>query len=264
MDEEDEVVECFPEQDIIVVAFQNNIFLNAVLREMDQLDFVVHRVQQNVQDIKRYNAKPLVSILHLHSKILDNQLDMNNLVSAAQILRQSRQSIIVICEKFIHDAVLKTIPELGNYPWFDKTADMAQLREYVSTESMRIATSANRKALVVDDDPAFAKMIRNNLMKYCKVSVVTSGEQAFTFLSKNSVDFILLDYEMPEMSGQEVLQGLRAKPETKNIPVIFLTGIDGKEAVTKVLRLKPDGYVLKSASQEELLLKLDDVFRTQK
>ena len=58
---------------------------------------------------------------------------------------------------------------------------------------------------------------------------------------------------MPVVDGPQVLQMLREEPETANIPVIFLTGVGTKEAVQRVVSLKPDGYVLKTTTKEELL-----------
>ena len=67
------------------------------------------------------------------------------------------------------------------------------------------------------------------------------------------VDLILLDYEMPVVDGPQVLQMLRQEPATEKIPVIFLTGIGTKEAVSRVMALKPDGYILKTTPRGDLL-----------
>lgn len=77
--------------------------------------------------------------------------------------------------------------------------------------------------------------------------------QAITFLLKKKVDLILLDYEMPVVDGPQVLQMLRQEDATKDIPVIFLTGNGTKEAVSRVMALKPSGYILKSTTRENLL-----------
>ena len=81
--------------------------------------------------------------------------------------------------------------------------------------------------------------------------------QAISFLLKvpegSKVDLILLDYEMPVVDGPQVLQMLRQDPATKDIPVVFLTGIGTKEAVSRVMALKPDGYILKSTTRADIL-----------
>ena len=67
------------------------------------------------------------------------------------------------------------------------------------------------------------------------------------------MDLILLDYEMPVVDGPQVFQMLRQEPATRNIPVIFLTGVGTREGVERVMALKPDGYVLKSTTKSKLL-----------
>ena len=117
--------------------------------------------------------------------------------------------------------------------------------------------SSNKKGekhiLIVDDDPSYAKMVKEWLKDTYKVHVVTNGLQVLTFLEKNPIDLILLDYEMPEINGPQVLQILRQEPTTRLIPVIFLTGVDTKENVMKVMDMKPNGYMLKSTTKEQLL-----------
>ena len=96
-------------------------------------------------------------------------------------------------------------------------------------------------------------MVREWIKDSYKVDVVTAGMQAITFLTKKKVDMILLDYEMPIADGPQVLQMLRQEPSMAGIPVIFLTGNGTKEAVTRVMELKPEGYLLKSTTRENLL-----------
>ncbi len=99
-------------------------------------------------------------------------------------------------------------------------------------------------------------MVREWIKDIYRVDIVTAGMQAITFLVKvkenDPVDLILLDYEMPVVDGPQVLQMLKQEPMTANIPVVFLTGIGTKEAVSRVMELKPEGYILKSTTRDEL------------
>ena len=65
---------------------------------------------------------------------------------------------------------------------------------------------------------------------------------------------------MPVTNGPQVLEMLRSDPDTRSIPVMFLTGKSDKESVMQVLALKPEGYFLKSIKREELLEKLQEFF----
>ena len=66
-------------------------------------------------------------------------------------------------------------------------------------------------------------------------------------------DVILLDYEMPDMNGKEVMKKLQSDEELREIPIVFLTSADSKEVVMELLALKPAGYILKPADSQMLL-----------
>ena len=113
---------------------------------------------------------------------------------------------------------------------------------------------ARRKnILLVDDDSTFLKMVKDWLSAKYRVTIVTSGAQALMYIADNTPDLILLDYEMPGMNGEKVLQRIRSNPVNEHIPVVFLTGMNDKEGVLKLLENRPDGYLLKSIPREELL-----------
>ena len=110
-----------------------------------------------------------------------------------------------------------------------------------------------RHILVVDDNPVSLKNIRLWLEDTFQVSVVNSGSDALKFLEKKSPDLILMDYVMPGMDGREILTKIRENPDTKEIPVFFLTELTDNEKIVDVMQLKPQGYFLKSAKKEEVV-----------
>ncbi len=90
------------------------------------------------------------------------------------------------------------------------------------------------------------------LSKEYKVIFATSGPQAIAVIAKTVPDVILLDYEMPVCNGKMTMQMLRSEDSTKNIPIIFLTGMAHPAYVQEVLMLHPDGYLLKPPSEDKL------------
>ena len=70
---------------------------------------------------------------------------------------------------------------------------------------------------------------------------------------------ILLDYEMPGDNGPTILKMLREESETKDIPVVFLTGMTEKRKIQEVLLMKPQGYLLKPINVEKLYQVIADV-----
>ena len=116
--------------------------------------------------------------------------------------------------------------------------------------------------LIVDDDKDFLSIISRWLNKHYNVVGVHSGVEAVMHLKNHTPppDLILLDYEMPDLDGYDVMQWLRGMPQTSEIPVIFLTGVDNRASVMRVVNQKPDGYLLKSMRKSELLDKLNRFF----
>ncbi len=117
-----------------------------------------------------------------------------------------------------------------------------------------------KRILVVDDDTVYLRNITHWLSKEFNVFMVSSGSDAVGFLQNHTVDLILLDYEMPVLSGLDVLQLLRNEPTTAEIPVIFLTGKDDKKTVMSVIAAKPESYMLKSIPPVVLIQNVRDFF----
>lgn len=139
----------------------------------------------------------------------------------------------------------------------DNTVFTERVRDYFAKAE---EGSFKKSILVVDDDPNYLSLVREWLKDMYKVSMANSGLQAIKWLGKNKVDLILLDHEMPVTSGPQVLEMLRSDPETKGIPVMFLTGKRDKESVMRVVALHPEGYFIKSIKKDELLKNLQEFF----
>lgn len=116
-----------------------------------------------------------------------------------------------------------------------------------------VAEVEKKHVLVVDDDANMLKLIKHYLEDTYDVATALNGKLAVRFLSKKHTDLILLDYEMPEGSGDEVLVAVRQFDKTKDIPVLFLTGVSDPQKIKKVLAFKPQGYLLKPIDQQKLL-----------
>ena len=121
-----------------------------------------------------------------------------------------------------------------------------------------------KNILIVDDDPGYLNLVRDWLKGKYKINMASSGLQAIKWLGKNKADLILLDHEMPVTTGPQVLEMLRSEEETRDIPVIFLTGKSDKKSVMEVVDLKPEGYFLKTIGREELTEKLDAFFASRR
>ncbi len=90
--------------------------------------------------------------------------------------------------------------------------------------------------LVVDDNKTNLLAAKTVLEELYKVTAVTSGAQALRFLEKNTCDLILLDINMPEMNGFEVLANIKQRDSSSGIPVLFLTADNDMESWERCIR----------------------------
>ena len=116
-----------------------------------------------------------------------------------------------------------------------------------------------KHVLIIDDDPVMLKLVNGQLREHYDVATAISGSLALKFLEKKHTDLILLDYEMPGDNGPTVLKKLRNNPETKDIPVVFLTAMTERSKIEDVLALKPQGYLLKPIEREKLYQVISNV-----
>ncbi|MBR0150317.1 MAG: response regulator, partial [Synergistaceae bacterium] len=114
------------------------------------------------------------------------------------------------------------------------------------------ASEVQRTLLLVDDDAVMIRTLREGLSVSYKVLPANSGANALKILARAKPDLILLDYEMPEMNGPQVLEALRENPDTANIPVMFLTAKNDAKSIAKIESLKPQGHLLKTLPLREI------------
>ena len=101
------------------------------------------------------------------------------------------------------------------------------------------------RILVVDDDRMESIVTKFALGEAYDVVIVNSGKEALEFLEENTVDLILLDIMMPEMSGQEVAIRLKEKEQWKDIPIIFLTAEESPKIEAECLKCGADDFIKK-------------------
>jgi diguanylate cyclase (GGDEF)-like protein len=123
----------------------------------------------------------------------------------------------------------------------------------------------NKKAtiLVVDDTKENIHILLALLEDY-DVLVALSGQKALQMVEKNDIDIILLDIMMPEMDGYEVCNILKANPDTKNIPILFITAKTDEESIEKAYDVGGIDYVTKPFKPKELLARLKTQLENQR
>lgn len=124
---------------------------------------------------------------------------------------------------------------------------------------MIVGNKEKQHVLIVDDNAMVLRNIKGILEQDYSVAVAPSGVHAFISIGKKMPDLILLDYEMPEMNGKQVLKKIKEQKEYADIPVVFLTSMDTREIVLELLALQPAGYLLKPVESQVLLDRIADI-----
>ena len=110
-----------------------------------------------------------------------------------------------------------------------------------------------KRILLIDDDEDMLTMTGRWLEKGgYEVMKAASGKDALDLISSDRPDLVLLDYAMPEMDGPAVLAAIRSDPATKDIPVVYRTGMDDSD-VEGSGDCRPDGVVSKSEGRPLLM-----------
>ena len=113
--------------------------------------------------------------------------------------------------------------------------------------------------LAVDDSAANLQLIHGVLKDEYNLRLAKSGKLALVALTKFCPDIILMDIEMPELSGFEVMDEIRKKPDLVNIPVIFISShVDG-EYIEKAAEYGPSDYITKPFEPGDLRSKIQEV-----
>lgn len=114
--------------------------------------------------------------------------------------------------------------------------------------------------MFVDDDPVAQTMVNSMLTQAgYVVTCVNNGFEALDLLHRYAFDLLLLDVMMNQMSGLELLKRIKSQPETKDVPVIMLSGRYDKLTVTKSSMLGAADYVVKPPDRDLFLRKIENI-----
>lgn len=119
------------------------------------------------------------------------------------------------------------------------------------------------KFLVVDDFPTMRRIVCNFLKElgFCNVEEAEDGASALIKLSEGGFDFIVSDWNMPNMDGLTMLQRVRADNELKEIPVLMVTAEAKKENIIAAVNAGASGYIVKPFTAATLGEKLNKILQ---
>ena len=118
------------------------------------------------------------------------------------------------------------------------------------------------KFLVVDDFATMRRIVRNLLKElgFNKVEEAEDGAIALSKLKASDFDFVVSDWNMPNMDGLQLLQAVRADPALKHLPVLMITAEAKKENIIAAAQAGAHGYIVKPFTAATLNEKLAKIF----
>ncbi len=249
---------------IAVITHQFSVVVKSVERGLADKGYDVALIMDDINGIRAMADDTEAFVLYLQDSIMGDFDLTKSVLMLLDTFKDIKRNVILIGSKNSRETMVGEIPALLDYVWINRPIDMVVLNEEIEKEIRRFETrKEKRRILIIDDDPFYAQMIIKWLEDNYNIDSVTDGMMGISWLAKNDVDLILLDYEMPVVDGPKILEMLRMHPDTSSIPVMFLTGIGTKKSIARVMDLHPQGYILKTTTNEELNRTIGEFFAKQ-
>jgi two-component system chemotaxis response regulator CheY len=120
----------------------------------------------------------------------------------------------------------------------------------------------NMRILVVDDFSTMRRIIKNILRQlgYNNIVEADDGTTAWEILNKDKIDFVVSDWNMPQMTGIELLRKVRSSEEFADMPFLMVTAEAQQENIIEAVQAKVSNYIVKPFTAETMGQKIDKIF----
>ena len=246
-------------RNIVYIGKGKHTVTQAVENRLPEAGFHVISLPPDIDEINKHRHSTDIFLCYFDYTNPKTDIVMHYL---ADLCRDEHQSMCLI----VDNATRAQVMEMESAKWaahiYVRPLDMNDVVDNLIELSKSHDEFRRKKTLlVVDDDKDFLSIMNCWLNKHYNIIGVHSGVEAVMYLKNHTLpDLVLLDYEMPDLDGYDVMQWLHGTPQTSEIPIIFLTGIDDRASVMRVVKQKPDGYLLKSMRKSDLLDALNRFF----
>ena len=244
---------------IVYIGQEQHIVTQAVQNRLTEAGFNVISIPSDIDEINKNRRSTDIFLCYLDYTNPKTEIVMHYL---ADLCRDDHKSMCLIVDNATRSQVRKTDSAQWAAHIYVRPLDM----NHVADDLWDLADAHDefrrkKTILVVDDDDDFLSVMKIWLKNAYIVVGTHSGVEAVSYLGNHTPpDLILLDYEMPDLDGYDVMQWLHGTPQTAGIPIIFLTGINDRESVMRIVKHKPDGYLLKTMRKSDLLDALERFF----
>ncbi len=243
---------------ILLIGDKKSFMVTAIAKGLRDEGFDVGQVAPEVNDISLVQNPPSIWVMYLDGNVGD-MFEQITYIKDSIIERKlyffligNPDEIEIAYESLPKEIIRETFTRPLNV-----SVLAASLEKAVADENKQ---AERKKILIIDDNPTTLHSLQSMLEQHYRVFIASSGMNGISFLVKQDVDLILLDYEMPVVDGPKVLEMLHQDGKLSMIPVMFLTGKSDKGSVLKAVSLKPVKYLLKTLPPKQLLEEIDQFF----
>lgn len=241
----------------VIYITKGGFLSNSVKTALEKANIAVTEVPPDINSLKSIKDEADIIVMFMSD---DNAFSVSFFTYLKDVC--FNKNLIVLGEPGQIRELERTIPKDEIALEFGRPFNSKEIAMSINMlNSNEKADGSLREILIIDDDPVYLKAIMRILSDTYSVKAANSGMDGIAYISKHKPDLVLLDYEMPVVNGDTVIKMFDENDDTKDIPVIFLTGKDDKETVMKLLDLKPAGYILKMQSGESIHKYIDDFFK---
>jgi len=122
---------------------------------------------------------------------------------------------------------------------------------------------SNMKILIVDDFSTMRRIVKNLLadLGYTNTTEADDGKTAWPMLQAGDFEFVVTDWNMPGMTGIDLLKHIRAEPRLAALPVLMVTAEAQREQIIEAAKAGVNGYIIKPFTAATLKEKLDKIFQ---
>ena len=118
----------------------------------------------------------------------------------------------------------------------------------------------NMRILIVDDFSTMRRIIKNILRQIGLNNVVEDGTTAWETLNRDHIDFIISDWNMPQMTGIDLLRKVRASEDFGEMPFLMVTAEAQQSNIIEAAQARVSNYIVKPFTAETLKQKIDKIF----
>ncbi len=172
-----------------------------------------------------------------------------------ELPKSKRKKIIVLTSD--NDTVRRNyLFNAGILDYFSKSSSLPVIINDIKNLIKELEYNPSINILIVEDSSFSRKMLYNTLKaRRYNVFAAKNAKECFELLNKEEIDLLLLDYELPDMNGYEILTKIKKEKKFASLPVIIVSAVDDEEVIAKLLKKGASDFIKKPYSIEHLLLK---------